>query len=135
MTGAIAIGVGAGLVAGLLGVGGGVLFVPGLVIFVGLSQHQAEATAPQRMPKAATGMPTIWWMAWASGLFHTVSQFTVALRLHTARPPDSTTCSSYHWKMASPSAARARRRRPRAAGACAWCPGCFLLMVFQGWAS
>jgi uncharacterized protein len=45
MTGAIAIGVGAGLVAGLLGVGGGVLFVPGLVIFVSLSQHQAEATS------------------------------------------------------------------------------------------
>jgi uncharacterized membrane protein YfcA len=45
MTGAIAIGVAAGLVAGLLGVGGGVLFVPGLVIFANLSQHQAEATS------------------------------------------------------------------------------------------
>jgi uncharacterized membrane protein YfcA len=45
MTGAIAIGVAAGLVAGLLGVGGGVLFVPGLVIFVSLPQHQAEATS------------------------------------------------------------------------------------------
>ena len=31
--------------AGLLGVGGGVLFVPGLVIFLGLGQHQAEATS------------------------------------------------------------------------------------------
>lgn len=45
MIGAIAIGVAAGVVAGLLGVGGGVLFVPGLVIFLGLSQHQAEATS------------------------------------------------------------------------------------------
>jgi hypothetical protein len=35
----------AGVVAGLLGVGGGVLFVPGLVIFLGLGQHQAEATS------------------------------------------------------------------------------------------
>jgi uncharacterized membrane protein YfcA len=43
--GAIAIGVAAGVVAGLLGVGGGVLFVPGLVIFLGLGQHQAEATS------------------------------------------------------------------------------------------
>jgi len=43
--GAIAIGVAGGLVAGLLGVGGGVLFVPGLVIFLGLDQHQAEATS------------------------------------------------------------------------------------------
>jgi uncharacterized protein len=45
MTGAIAIGVAAGVVAGLLGVGGGVLFVPGLVIFLSLGQHQAEATS------------------------------------------------------------------------------------------
>ena len=45
MIGAIAIGVAAGIVAGLLGVGGGVLFVPGLVLFMGLGQHQAEATS------------------------------------------------------------------------------------------
>ena len=45
MTGAIAIGVAGGVVAGLLGVGGGVLFVPGLVIFLSLGQHQAEATS------------------------------------------------------------------------------------------
>jgi uncharacterized membrane protein YfcA len=45
MTGAIVIGVAGGIVAGLLGVGGGVLFVPGLVIFLNLGQHQAEATS------------------------------------------------------------------------------------------
>jgi uncharacterized membrane protein YfcA len=45
MIGAIAIGVAAGVLGGLLGLGGGVLFVPGLVIFLGLSQHQAEATS------------------------------------------------------------------------------------------
>jgi uncharacterized membrane protein YfcA len=45
MIGAILIGVCAGVVAGLLGVGGGVLFVPGLVIFLNLGQHQAEATS------------------------------------------------------------------------------------------
>ena len=45
MIGAIAIGLAAGVVAGLLGVGGGVLFVPGLVFFVDLSQHHAEATS------------------------------------------------------------------------------------------
>jgi uncharacterized protein len=45
MSGAIAIGLAAGVIAGLLGVGGGVLFVPGLVIFLGLNQHQAEATS------------------------------------------------------------------------------------------
>jgi uncharacterized membrane protein YfcA len=45
MTGAIAIGLAGGLLAGLLGVGGGVLFVPGLVLFLSLTQHQAEATS------------------------------------------------------------------------------------------
>ena len=35
----------AGVLAGMLGVGGGVLFVPGLVIFVDLSQVDAEATS------------------------------------------------------------------------------------------
>lgn len=45
MIGAIAVGLAGGVVAGLLGVGGGVLFVPGLVFFLGLNQHQAEATS------------------------------------------------------------------------------------------
>jgi uncharacterized membrane protein YfcA len=43
--GVVAIGLAGGVIAGLLGVGGGVLFVPGLVLFVSLSQHQAEATS------------------------------------------------------------------------------------------
>jgi uncharacterized membrane protein YfcA len=43
--GVIAIGLAAGVIAGLLGVGGGVLFVPGLVLLLGLGQHQAEATS------------------------------------------------------------------------------------------
>jgi len=43
--GAVAIGVAGGVIAGLLGVGGGVLFVPGLVLFLGLDQHHAEATS------------------------------------------------------------------------------------------
>jgi uncharacterized membrane protein YfcA len=41
----ILIGVAAGMLGGLLGVGGGVLFVPGLVIVIGLTQHEAEATS------------------------------------------------------------------------------------------
>jgi uncharacterized protein len=43
--GAIVIGVAAGIVAGMLGVGGGVLFVPGLTLFLGLAQVEAEATS------------------------------------------------------------------------------------------
>jgi uncharacterized protein len=42
---AIAVGVAAGLVAGMLGVGGGILFVPALVIFLDLTQVDAEATS------------------------------------------------------------------------------------------
>jgi uncharacterized protein len=45
VSGAIVIGLAGGVIAGLLGVGGGVLFVPGLVIFLGLDQHHAEATS------------------------------------------------------------------------------------------
>ncbi|HEY5285480.1 MAG TPA: sulfite exporter TauE/SafE family protein [Solirubrobacteraceae bacterium] len=45
MIAAIAIGLCAGVIGGLLGLGGGVLFVPGLVIVLGLGQHQAEATS------------------------------------------------------------------------------------------
>ncbi|MEA2151762.1 MAG: hypothetical protein QOD69_3592, partial [Solirubrobacteraceae bacterium] len=42
---AAVIGVAAGVVAGLLGVGGGALFVPALTIGLGLSQLDAEATS------------------------------------------------------------------------------------------
>lgn len=42
---AVVIGLLAGIVAGLLGVGGGALFVPALTIGLGLSQLEAEATS------------------------------------------------------------------------------------------
>jgi uncharacterized protein len=42
---ALAIGFAAGVSSGLLGVGGGILFVPGLVFVLGLSQLSAEATS------------------------------------------------------------------------------------------
>ena len=45
MIGTIAAGLAGGVVAGMLGVGGGVLFVPALVVFMNLSQHHAEATS------------------------------------------------------------------------------------------
>lgn len=50
------IGLAAGVVAGMLGVGGGVLFVPGLVLGLGLSQVDAEATSLLAIiPVAALG--------------------------------------------------------------------------------
>jgi uncharacterized protein len=44
-TGLIALGVAAGMAGGLVGVGGGVLFVPALVVFADESQLGAEATS------------------------------------------------------------------------------------------
>jgi uncharacterized membrane protein YfcA len=42
---AILLAVAGGLTAGLIGVGGGILFVPALTIFLGLSQVEAESTS------------------------------------------------------------------------------------------
>ena len=39
------IGILAGLLSGLVGVGGGVVMVPLLVLFLGLTQHQAQGTS------------------------------------------------------------------------------------------
>jgi uncharacterized membrane protein YfcA len=41
----MAIGLAGGVIAGLAGVGGGILFVPALAIFLDLSQLHAEATS------------------------------------------------------------------------------------------
>ena len=35
----------AGILSGLVGVGGGILMIPLLIIFLGLTQHQAQGTA------------------------------------------------------------------------------------------
>lgn len=41
----VALGVAAGVVAGLFGVGGGIIFVPTLTLILGLGQLEAEATS------------------------------------------------------------------------------------------
>jgi uncharacterized membrane protein YfcA len=45
MIAAVMMGAAAGVLSGLLGVGGGILFVPALTLLVGLSQVSAEATS------------------------------------------------------------------------------------------
>jgi uncharacterized membrane protein YfcA len=45
LIGLLAVGLAAGLASGLLGIGGGVLFVPGLVVFLDLGLLEAEATS------------------------------------------------------------------------------------------
>lgn len=42
---AIVLGLVAGLVGGLFGIGGGVIVVPGLVLWLGFSQHKASGTS------------------------------------------------------------------------------------------
>jgi uncharacterized membrane protein YfcA len=41
----VAVGIAAGMASGLLGIGGGLLFVPGLVLILGETQLRAEATS------------------------------------------------------------------------------------------
>ncbi len=45
LLGALALGFAGGMLSGVVGVGGGVIFVPGLVIFLGQSQLDAQATS------------------------------------------------------------------------------------------
>ena len=54
---AIAVGFAAGIVAGLMGVGGGILFVPGLTLLLDQNQIHAEATSLLAiLPTAAAGV-------------------------------------------------------------------------------
>jgi len=41
----VIIGILAGILSGLVGIGGGIIMVPMLVVFLGLSQHQAQGTS------------------------------------------------------------------------------------------
>jgi uncharacterized membrane protein YfcA len=41
----VTLGLGAGFVGGMLGIGGGIIFVPGLVLWLGLEQRHAHATS------------------------------------------------------------------------------------------
>ena len=41
----ILIGLVAGILGGLLGLGGGLIMIPALIFFMGLSQHQATGTS------------------------------------------------------------------------------------------
>ena len=45
MTRAIALGLVAGVVGGMFGVGGGIVVVPGLVLWLGFTQHRASGTS------------------------------------------------------------------------------------------
>jgi uncharacterized protein len=56
---AVSLGLAAGVLAGLFGVGGGILFVPTLTLALGLEQHEAQATSLLAI------VPTVAVGAWA----------------------------------------------------------------------
>lgn len=41
----VIIGIGAGMLSGFIGVGGGIIIVPALIYFLGFTQHQAQGTS------------------------------------------------------------------------------------------
>ena len=55
----IVVGLAAGLLGGTLGVGGGVIVIPALVLFLGFSQHSAQGTAMAFMLPPVTLLATI----------------------------------------------------------------------------
>ena len=56
------IGISAGVLSGFVGVGGGILIVPGLVFLAGLSQHEAQGTSLfiLSMPVVLLGVINYW---------------------------------------------------------------------------
>ena len=55
----LAIGLAAGLLSGTMGVGGGIIVVPSLVFFMGLTQHQAQGTSLTMM-LLPVGILAVW---------------------------------------------------------------------------
>ena len=45
LLGFVALGLGTGILASTLGIGGGIIFVPSLVVFFGFEQHVAQGTS------------------------------------------------------------------------------------------
>ena len=58
---ALGLGIASGVVSGMLGVGGGVFMVPGMVLFLSMTQHTAEGTSLLVIiPTAVVGAFTHW---------------------------------------------------------------------------
>ena len=72
--GLVAFGILTGVLSGVLGVGGGIFMVPFLVLIVGLSQHEAQATSLLVvLPTSAVGA----WVLYRRG----VGDMPLALRM------------------------------------------------------
>lgn len=77
------IGVAAGILSGLFGVGGGVLIIPSLVLVLGFSQHDAQGTSlvALLLPVGLLGVIRYWktgHVNWIAGLIIAVGLFAGA---------------------------------------------------------
>ena len=77
------IGIFAGILSGFVGVGGGIIIVPGLVFLIGLTQHEAQGTSlfVLAMPVVWLGLMNYWKdgnVQWKYGLVVAVTFFVGA---------------------------------------------------------
>ena len=77
------IGIFAGILSGFVGVGGGIIIVPGLVFLLGLTQHEAQGTSlfVLAMPVVWLGLMNYWKdgnVQWKYGLVVAVAFFVGA---------------------------------------------------------
>lgn len=79
---ALAVGLVAGFASGLLGIGGGVIVVPGLVLIMGLDQYHAAATSVARTVMAAAAALAVFGtkgsVDWSTALIVFVGSATAA---------------------------------------------------------
>lgn len=77
------IGIFAGILSGFVGVGGGIIIVPGLVFLLGLTQHEAQGTSlfVLAMPVVWLGLMNYWKdgnVQWKFGLIVAITFFVGA---------------------------------------------------------
>ena len=77
------IGIFAGMLSGFVGVGGGIIIVPGLVFLLGLTQHEAQGTSlfVLAMPVVWLGLMNYWKdgnVQWKYGLVFAITFFVGA---------------------------------------------------------
>lgn len=79
MLGLLAIGLAAGVCAGMFGIGGGLIIVPALVLFYGLSQHSAVGTSLGALLLPVGALSA--WVYWKNGNLNVGYAALIALGL------------------------------------------------------
>ncbi len=79
MLGLLALGLAAGVCAGMFGIGGGLIIVPALVLFYGLSQHSAVGTSLGALLLPVGALSA--WVYWKNGNLNVGYAALIALGL------------------------------------------------------